>query len=66
MSGQPAFPIVTQFPGHGCMDDLTNESSFDSRGTWVIDVLGLFFSDLLSIGVSKPGTGRRTVDWFRN
>ena len=25
------------------MDDLTNESSFDSKGTWAIYVLGLFF-----------------------
>ena len=23
---------------HGCMDDLTTESSFDSKATWVIDV----------------------------
>ena len=35
--------MATQFPGHGCMDDLTNERSFDSKGTWVIDVFGLFF-----------------------
>ena len=25
------------------MDELTNEGSFDSQATWVIDVLGLFF-----------------------
>ena len=27
--------------GHGCMNDLTTESSFDSQATWVINVLGL-------------------------
>ena len=36
-----ARPIANQFPG--CMDDLTTERSFDSQGTWVIDVLGLSF-----------------------
>ena len=36
-------PIAAQFPGHGCMVNLTNECSFDSQGTRVIDVLGLFF-----------------------
>ena len=34
--------IATQFPGHGCMDDLTSDRSFDSQATYVIDVLGLF------------------------
>ena len=33
--------IATQFSGHGCMDDLTIERSFDKQTTWVIDVLGL-------------------------
>ena len=28
--------------GHGCMDDLTTELSFNWQATWVIDVLGLF------------------------
>ena len=37
-----ARPIATQFPGHGCMFDLTTESSFDSQATWVIVALGLF------------------------
>ena len=32
-----------EFPGHGCMDDLITERSFDSQAMWVIDVLGLFF-----------------------
>ena len=32
--------------------DLTTERSFDSQGTWVIVVLGLFFH-MLSIGVCK-------------
>ena len=35
--------IATQFPGHGCMDDLTTEISFDSQALWVIDVLGIYF-----------------------
>ena len=30
-----ACPIATQSPGHGCMDDLTNELSFYSKATWV-------------------------------
>ena len=45
-----ARPIGTQFPGQGCMDDLTTERSVSSQATWVIDVLGLFF-DFLSMGV---------------
>ena len=36
-------PFATQFPGHGCMSDLTTERSFDSQGRGVIDVLGLYF-----------------------
>ena len=36
-------PSVSQFPGQGCMDDLTTEKSFDSLATWVNDVLGLYF-----------------------
>ena len=35
-----ACPIATQFPGHGCMDDLTTKRSFDSQTTWVIDMQG--------------------------
>ena len=35
-------PIATRFPGHGCMDDFTNERGFDSQATWAIDVLGIF------------------------
>ena len=44
MCGQPyktARPIVTQFPGHGCMNILTTECSFDSQTMWVIYVLGV-------------------------
>ena len=29
--------------GHGCIDDLTTERSFDSQATWVIDELFLFY-----------------------
>ena len=42
-------PIFIQFLGHGCMDDLTIERSFDSQATWVFGFLGLFF-DILSMG----------------
>ena len=38
-----ASPIATQFPGHGRMNNLTTEFSFDSQATLVIDVIGLFF-----------------------
>ena len=34
-----ARPIATQFPEHGCMEDLTAESSFDSQAKWVIAAL---------------------------
>ena len=44
--------IAAQFPGHGCMDDLATERSFDSQTTWVIDVFRLM-SDLLSMCVCK-------------
>ena len=39
-----------QFPGHGYMDDLTTECSFNLQVTWVIAMLGLFF-DMLSMGI---------------
>ena len=39
-----ARPIVTQFFGHGCINDLKTECSFDSQATSVIDVLGLLFT----------------------
>ena len=45
---------------------LTTEHSLDSQATWVIDVLGLLFFDMLFMGVSQPGTGRRLVDRCRN
>ena len=41
-----ACPIVIQFHGHRCMDDLTTESSFDSKARCVIDVLGLLFINI--------------------
>ena len=41
-------PHTTQFPRHGCMDDLTTERSFDSLVTLVIDVRSLFY-DVLSM-----------------
>ena len=42
--------ISTQFTGHGYMDDLTTDCSFDLQATCVILVLGLFFH-MLFIGV---------------
>ena len=36
--------------GHGCMDDVTTERSFDSLATCVIDVLGVFV-DMFAICV---------------
>ena len=36
---RPHARLVTQSPGHGCMDDVTTERSFDSRGTCLNDVL---------------------------
>ena len=39
-----ARPIATKFPGHGCMDDLTNERSFDSKAMWLIAMLGLYLT----------------------
>ena len=53
MCGHPGHitrPHATQFPGHGCMDDLKTELCLDSQATWVIDVFGFFF-DNLSMGV---------------
>ena len=43
-------PIVTQFPGLGCMDDLKTKRRVDKEATWVIDMLGLFL-DMYSMGV---------------
>ena len=45
-----ACPIAIKFPGHGCMDDLTNERSFDLQAMWSIALLGLFLY-LLAMGV---------------
>ena len=40
------------------MDDLTNESSFDSKGTWAIYVLGLFFLTCYTLAdVRSTGSG---------
>ena len=55
-----ASPVATQFPGHGCMDDLKTERTctFDLQATRVIDVLGLLF-DTSSMEVC---TNRRLAD----
>ena len=43
--------IATHFLGHGCMDDLTTERSFDLQATRVIGILGLFFDMFSTMGV---------------
>ena len=43
--------IALEFPGHECIYDLTTERVFGSKATWVIDVLGLYFYDVFSMGV---------------
>ena len=52
-----ARPIATRLPGHGYMDDVITERSFDSQA----DVFGLFCG-MLSMVFVQPGTGRRPVD----
>ena len=45
MRGQPGHNTrvnATQIPGHGYMDDLTTERSYDVQAMWIIDVLGFF------------------------
>ena len=56
MRGQPGHNTrphaqSPQFPGHGSMDDLTTERSFDSQGTWISDGLVLIFDDMIYNGV---------------
>ena len=47
-----ASPVVTQFPGHTCMDRLSTERSVDSQASLVIHIFGSFYSfDMSSIGV---------------
>ena len=58
-----ARPISTQFPGHGCMNDLTTERSLDSQATWVIDELGLL--TCCQLVFIEPRNGRRPVDWCK-
>ena len=57
-------PDYLLFLGHSCMDELTNERTFDSQATWVIDVL-ILLTCYLWVFV-QPSTGRRPVDWCRN
>ena len=42
-----ARPVAMQFPGHGCMDDPRHKLIFDSQATCFIDVLGLFFKNVI-------------------
>ena len=58
--------ITDQFAGHGRMDGLATERSFDKQTTWVIDVLGLLLLTCYPWVFVEPGTGRRPVDWCRN
>ena len=58
--GQPghnkttARPIATQFPGHGCMDDFTTESSFDMCHRCVLAYLLTCYPCVFV----QPGTGQ--------
>ena len=45
------------------MEDLIAERSFDSKDTWVSDVLGLFLFDMLSIDVCTTRHGQ-TFGWL--
>ena len=45
--------IATQFPRHGCNDDLTTKNSFGLQAMWVIGLLVLFF-DIFSLGICTP------------
>ena len=55
-----------QFPGYGCMDDLTTENSFNSQATWVIMSLiylldpGCLYNQALA-DVRSTGAGIRCV-----
>ena len=44
--------LHTRFPGHGLMDDITTERSFDSHAAWVIHVIGSSF-EISSMGVYR-------------
>ena len=66
MGGLTVRLIATQFSGHGRMDDLTIERSFDKQTTWVINVLGFVLLACYSWVFVEPGVGRRPVDWCRN
>ena len=54
-------PIATEFPGHECMDDLTDERSFDSQVRRIIDVFGLFVTFYPWESV-QPVADRRPAD----
>ena len=60
-----AHPIAIQFPGHRCMEDITNTPSFDSQATLVMDVPGYHFICYTWMFV-LVGTARRPVEWCRN
>ena len=61
-----ACPIATQFPGHGCMDDLTTKRSFDSQTTWVVGMLSQNILKCYAWLFIQPGIGGRLVDWCMN
>ena len=46
--------IATKFPGHGCMDDLTTESNFDSQASFRPSIC-LAVLDMLPMGVCTTG-----------
>ena len=57
LPGHNSRPLAQLPPNILDMDDLTTELIFNSKATWVIDVLDLFF-DMLSMGVSTTGHWR--------
>ena len=61
-----ACPFGTQFPGHGCMYDLTTKRTFDSQTTWVIDMHGKNILKCYSWKFIQPGIGGRTAVWCMN
>ena len=56
----PARPITSQFPGNGCMDDLTAERSFASP---CVILMYFVFFDMLSLGICEIGHWQ-TSSWL--
>ena len=54
-----ARPIATQFPGHGCMDDLTTERSLVLQALRVSFMCLAYCFYMFFMGVLQPGSGGR-------